>query len=629
MRKLLLILAFLISFTAVSSAQKPNEKSAEVVRVDGREFYLHMVASGETLYSLSRLYGVPIERIEFDNPQLKDGGLKAGQTIKVLCEDVPEQKMSARKIARTFDEHTVTAGETTYSIARRYSVSVNVLVQDNPGLDPASLKPGEKLKIRKTEIGETSPKEILSEMDSYAVTLSTVSEGYVYHVVEMGETVYGLSRRYGVTPESIMASNSLADGLKAGAMIKIPVSGKALAEAGGSEEPLQSVDPFSTAKTPYDPGYVPDATTSAPQFNLPEEYRYIQPDYSYNGNMNVAMLLPMSGANISPSARNNFLEFYQGALIALEDFKSKGFNITLDLYDTQRSVERVSQIVGASSFRTTDLIVGPVYEEEIQPVMELAYEHRIPVVSPLATMNNGYGSLLYQMAPDPGSRYEKLRDIFTPDKNIVVITADSTDLEFERNVMSLIGNVPYQKAVYSKGHVTKGFVESILDAHTKEAVFVVVAGNELGVDNILATISSVLNNRLARSKRTAPVRVIGNTRWMRYTDLDRNLLFKLNVSFVTSYHADRSDMAVRDFDRRYIKAFNGLPSLYAYRGYDAVKLFVGAMTGDRFTGFMQRLDSMGTPLQTNYEFRLNAVGNNSNDQWALVNYRNDYTITVE
>ena len=46
---------------------------------------------------------------------------------------------------------------------------------------------------------KTSPQQILSQMDDFASTLTEVSDEYVYHLVEMGETLYAISREYGVT----------------------------------------------------------------------------------------------------------------------------------------------------------------------------------------------------------------------------------------------------------------------------------------------------------------------------------------------------------------------------------------------------------------------------------------------
>lgn len=627
MKRLLLIMILMaLAIPVRAEVQKPNTRSADVVFVDGRDFYLHKVMKGETMYSLSKLYNIPIERIEFDNPQLKEG-LKEGQTIKVLCEEVPESNMSPRKAARLFAEHTVGKGETTYSIARRYSLSINTLVQDNPGLDPSKLDIGQKLKIRKSEIGETSPQELMSEIDDYASSLNRVSEGYIYHVVEIGETIYSLSRSLGVTQEDIARNNDVAGGLKAGALIKVPVEGKDL-----TRPYQQAIRETATAQQPqtwpadrFPSQAAPNAIVPVAPF-VPSEEK--NPFYSYSGNLDIAMILPLSGPFVSSSARNNFIEFYQGALLALEDIKNEGYSVNLDLYDDQRSVEGASGIVGSPAFQETDLIIGPVYEEAMQPVMEFAANRNIPVVSPLAMVEKGYGSQLYQLSPAPQYKYEKMRPMFEGDKNIVFITTDNNDWEFEREITAMLGDTPFQRVVYDKGTPAE-YIDSLLMSPRRENLFIVTAADELGVDLILAAVSSVQNNRLARSIRTGQVNVIGNSRWLRYRNLDRNLMFKLNVSFVTSYHADRSDDLVKGFDNRYIVAFNELPSLYSYRGYDAVVLFAGAMLGPPEFRLNERLGAGGKPLQVDYDFHRGENGNYNNTRWALVRYRNNYTITVQ
>ena len=226
MKSWLIVLAASVLLFGEAAAQVPGTRSSEVVSMAGTDYYLHRVAPGETVYSLSRLYGVAEERFYEDNPAVKEAGLKAGETVRVLCTDVPEIELSRRKMQRTFVTHTVQPGETTYSIAKRYSLAINTLIQDNPGLDPSHLKAGQELLIRKSEMDKTSPQQILSQMDDFASTLTEVSDEYVYHLVEMGETLYAISREYGVTVADIEAGNDVRGGLKAGVLLRIPVPGR-------------------------------------------------------------------------------------------------------------------------------------------------------------------------------------------------------------------------------------------------------------------------------------------------------------------------------------------------------------------------------------------------------------------
>ena len=81
-----------------------------------------------------------------------------------------------------------------------------------------------------------------------------------------------------------------------------------------------------------------------------------------------------------------------------------------------------------------------------------------------------------------------------------------------------------------------------------------------------------------------------------------------------------------DFDRRYIEAFGRVPSLYSYRGYDAVKMFGGAVAAGNAGPALSC--SVMVPLQTPYRFETGSGGNTGNTEWALVTYGNDYTISV-
>ena len=604
MKSWLIVLAASVLLFGEAAAQVPGTRSSEVVSMAGTDYYLHRVAPGETVYSLSRLYGVAEERFYEDNPAVKEAGLKAGETVRVLCTDVPEIELSRRKMQRTFVTHTVQPGETTYSIAKRYSLAINTLIQDNPGLDPSHLKAGQELLIRKSEMDKTSPQQILSQMDDFASTLTEVSDEYVYHLVEMGETLYAISREYGVTVADIEAGNDVRGGLKAGVLLRIPVPGRELAAkdtaageaagaVGGEEHPLL-------------PG------TEVP-------FRESRP---YAGEMELALLLPLSDDN---TVRASFMEFYEGALIAADELRNAGHSVVLNLFNTERSPETVRTITAAEAFRHSDVIIGPVYEDELAPVAEYSRLTGVPVVSPLADLGEGYGATVFSMSPEPSRRYEKMGPLFEGDKNIVFITSDVNDAAFEREMKAAVGGNPYQRVVYRKGTPSQQIDEMLAGSGT-DNVFVVLAGDETGVDLILAALSSVQNSRLARSKRTGHIMVVGNSRWVRYRNLDRSLFFKLNVSFVTSYHADRGNEAVLDFDRRYIEAFGRVPSLYSYRGYDAVKMFGGAVAAGNAVPALS--GSVMVPLQTPYRFETGAGGNTGNTEWALVTYGNDYTISV-
>ena len=116
-----LIFLVLLMFTLVGlQAQTDSlgvEKKGELLLV------LHKVQSGQTLYSLARRYGATVAEIQTENPELSQG-LKVGQTIKIPYGKVPEKATEVVNTAKA-KIHTVGSGETLYSISRRYGVSVD------------------------------------------------------------------------------------------------------------------------------------------------------------------------------------------------------------------------------------------------------------------------------------------------------------------------------------------------------------------------------------------------------------------------------------------------------------------------------------------------------------------------
>ncbi|HIZ15901.1 MAG TPA: LysM peptidoglycan-binding domain-containing protein [Candidatus Tidjanibacter faecipullorum] len=601
MKRLLIAILAAWCFTGTVAAQQPGVRSTEVVRIADTDYYLHTVEAGETVYSLTRLYGIPEEQFYKDNPAVRERGLQAGETVRMACTQLPEVKMSRRKQQRTFITHVVQAGETTYAIAKRYSLAIGTLIQDNPGLDPAHLKAGQELLIRKSEMDKTSPQQIMSQMDDFASTLSEVSDEYTYHLVELGETFYSISRKYNVPVAAIEEANHATDVLKAGTLLRIPTVRPAEPQVAGPaiRQPEAVPVPVETQDDVFRPHKYSDVTT-------------------------LSVLLPLTQ---NGTVRPGFMEFWQGALIAAAELRDAGYPMVLNLFDTQHSLTETEKIVENDAFRNSDLIIGPVYEEMLPPVMAYSRRTGTPVVSPLADFEHNYGKTLYRMSPAAANRYDKMEQLLDSATNIVFITTSVTDTELEREMKQAVGNRPYQRLVYRKGTPSEQ-IDAMVQGKGSNNVFVVLAGDEAGVDLVLAALSSVQNNRLARSIRTGSIRVVGDPKWLRYRNLDRNLFFKLNVSFVTSYHADRGNEAVREFDRRYIASFGRIPTLYSYRGYDAVMLF-GKAAADGTAAWNTIQRACPTPLETPYDFvPVSLSGDRINRSWALVTYNHDYTITV-
>lgn len=605
------LLLLLLSFGAIAA-----QKSGTIVYINGAKYYIHTVQPGETLYALAKTYQVGEQVILGNNPAVATG-LRAGENIKIPFVAASSAELSGRKLRKTFDIHTVAEGETLYALSRRYEIPIATIVADNPSLDPIRLHPGERILIRKKQRGTEDEAGSREQWEAYHESLNSVAEtGYAYHMVHPGETFYSISRRFGLTEEALSRLN---DGLqpadlKAGAIVKVPAPET---ETGFREEdPEPEIRQADEVAAP-----MPCNETAEVEFT---PLRPGEP-------LEVALLLPLA---VNDAPNGNYLEFYQGFLLGLDSAKIReGISVNLTLFNTARDPEKVREITESDAFRRARLIVGPVYEEGLRPVVRFAEAHAVPVVSPLANVTEINSDALFQLAPAPTRKYEKAADLINGDRRITLIYTESTDREFETEILAMLGDSPYERHTFQYVHPSAvrndfnpGDLTPLLD-NDADHVFIVMADNEVDVDRILAALASADTSLASRGRKTPRFAVLGNARWNRYNNIDRTMFFKDRVVFVSTYHAKRDSQAVVEFDRAYIRAFGALPTLYSYRGYDAAAIFVPAMYND----IQYDLEGRSfTPLQTSYVFGQGAESSNHvNRNWTRVNYNPDYTITIQ
>ena len=590
----------------------PVEKSPVIVFINGKKYYVHTVKSGDTLYSIAKAYEVGENDIRECNPSVGDG-LRIDQTVKI---PVPESALlkakAEKKRKKDYIIHKVKAGQTLYAIARDYNISVAQLREDNPSVNPQALAVDESLWIRRTAIGSSTEQQAQAEMAEYTDNLNkaTNDDGFDHHVVQPGETIYSLSRRYGITEAEFAQLNDVSQGLKAGAIIRLPK-----AKSAEQEE-------------------VTEVINTPTQATMNSEITFQKLDDSQD--LNIALMLPM---NINSKPNASYVEFYQGFLLGLDEIKKSGNgNTKLTVYNTAHDQLKVQQIVSSTMFEGTNLIIGPVYEDELNPVLQYAHKNTVPVVSPLANISAVQSPALYQLSPAPEKKYEKIGNLLDGGRDIYLIYASSNDKEFEQEILKELHGRPYsaynysftdQKSTFTPRNAEARAIESMDDIlkGEKPCLFIVLANAETDVDRILGTISSSKVALTDRSESSAQYVVMGTSRWGRFNNIDHTSYFNNNVVMISTYHAKRDSKAVRDFDSRYIDAYGALPSLYAYRGYDTAMIFCAGMRGDVEYNM---LDKRYTPLQTTYKFvRGNAGERYVNQEWVRVNYNSDYTITIE
>ena len=592
--KYFFLLAAICFLHPTMSAQDRN-----VVSMGGQHYIVHTVKKGDTVYSLGKSYGVPLDVIYNLNPKAKNG-IRVGEYLRFPFK--AEQTLDKKKKKypkKVFLRHEVSLGENLYSIAKSYGISVDILLDDNPSLDPTSVRQGMMLYIRRQSQGTATEDEIAGAISGRVSMIGSFSDGgHTLYMAKTGDTLYSISKQFGISVTELLSLNCLGQDyiLRTGDVLKVPSLKK-------------------------------DQDSQKSNQKKHISWQTVQKSKS----VKISLLLPLGKPG---SANRNFVDFYEGFLLGLEHVASReGHSAFLTVFNT--TTQSISSIAQDPVLCASSLIVGPIYEKAVSEMVKVADSLAIPLVTPLAQMKTVSSSMVYQMAPLELGRITKLGEFLNESSDICFVTSSQTDVAFKNEILSMLKNrhpktfhyeYEHPSVIEKRQKAQENYISpsdlSPVIAGTGKRTVVVLANNETDVDRIIAALSSARKNLRARSQSVVDITVVGSAKWTHYRNIDPTLFFETNVRIVSSYCASGVDERVKEMNRCYVESFSHMPSLYSYRGYDAACIFLEAM----YHSPKEMMGRVHTPLQQGYFFEKQTNGLNVNTKWSLVEYGDDFSI---
>ncbi|MDR3651779.1 MAG: LysM peptidoglycan-binding domain-containing protein [Paludibacter sp.] len=189
-------------------------KTTEMAKVEKpQKTTKHKVISGESLYSISKLYNIPVAELEKIN-NIPNAKIKPGQELKltqdvepktkdIIADKSDKQQNNKSEISEKGIKHKVKKGETLITIAKNNNISVDELMKIN-NLTDSKIQLGQKLKLTQSD----EPKSTSTKPDSKPVTIQ--------HKVRSGESYYTIAKKYGCTVDDLKKWNN-----KTGNKVKI------------------------------------------------------------------------------------------------------------------------------------------------------------------------------------------------------------------------------------------------------------------------------------------------------------------------------------------------------------------------------------------------------------------------
>lgn len=517
--------------------------------------------------------------------------------------------------------HNVKKGETIYSICKAYNITSDELQRHNPIISDG-LKAGQLLYIPVSALNSAKKQE-----NDVTVTEENPQnqkpQNYLTHKVKWYEDLDEIAEKYGVTPEEILAFNNIKKKrkVKTGMELKIPIKQK-------SEPYIAETDPSGKTDNPEtDPEPVETDTTTTPEYTYDN---YTMPVVDKTKTRTITLLLPL---NSEGKANANYMDFYSGALMALEQIKRDGGNIHLNVIDY--ASDNLTSIAESGKIEESDMIIGPIRYDALKEFMPVANRLRIPVISPLDAAADSLleeSPYLFQAALSKKRQAEAMAEMIAEkyrtcqNPNVILVYNSESS-------MGPLGDM-LKTALEERGiYVDNAGGIGALSYMRRDRENVVV---------ILTTAESYAAEALRNLdiKMIPPEKVVlfANSRWKGFETLDMNLYFKYNLQLCMPYNVDLDRNEVKQFIRRYRSLYNREPSANAFSGFDIVYLFCrNSVLGMReyaenpfnatATEYMENNLLQHNMLQQKFKFVKYPGGGWFNTAATQVSFNPDYTIT--
>lgn len=614
----------LIPPTAVTSAVVTNASTAPKAVQQGNPPTTHLVQPKETLYSISKQYNVTVDALKEANGELLKNGLKIGQNIKIpastgeqpvatVIKAEPVREVVREVVKETPKEvvketpkgdvsfHVIEPKETKYGVSKRFGMTIEELEQLNPQI-LNSFPIGMKLKVTGTETAAEVP--VKTESTSSTVSkpvatpaASTSGKKYLQeYVVRPNETISSIATTYGMSESELLELNpELKRGVKPGMILRVPII---------SKKELPKLEP------------------SKGQGNLLDKL-------NTNARKQLALLLPFNISKIESDTLNTTqarlkkdkflnltLDFYSGALMAIDSAKVLGLNIDIKILDSQetKSTSNVVALVGQENLTSMDAIVGPFYQANVEKLAELVPQ--TPVVSPLSKESGKKYPNLYQSMPTNDLLRSSIFNYMRAKGGNIVAIVDPKKGSIKQYLQD------EQKGVRIVGLSEKGsmIADSLKVRLVKDKLNYVVIASE-STSMILATTTAMLN---AQKEYQVQLVIMEPNETLDYEEITLNKLTKLKLLYPSLSRPNETSEA-NQFDAKYKKINKILPNQYAIRGFDVTFDTLIRLSQDK--PFAETIQASATEqIENKFDYVANATAGYTNKGVYILYYDNDLTI---
>lgn len=442
--------------------------------------------------------------------------------------------MMADAQTKTYKDHVIQAGETLYSLARENGVTVDEIRSANPELGDI-YKAGQTIRI-----------------PTVVISIPQCKQTYI---VKKKETLYSISRQFGLTVDELRKANPLIEGDKIKKNTELCIPHNQTEIAGMME-----------------------AAKPKPEVTMLKELR-------------VAVILPygLSSERKSKEACT-MIDFYEGFLLSVQEMKSKGISINVYAYDE----DDMDMVLAKPELQTMNLVIGPKDPDNITRMTRFCNRHAITHVVPLSSSDNIVNGApgVFQVNSKISTRNDRIFAEISrrfSSANIVFVTVDNQSNQSATT--NAIKNYLTRNGIrYKQAGQVEFDTDSTLFVKGKKNVIIPLSSTQQGFETLIRQLNKV-------NVPSEDITILGWNEWQAFAHQFPVQFAMYNCSFFSTFFCNPTDYESIAFSALFKNRFHreqyATFPRFGTLGYDVGRFFIQHMyeQGDKFREKASRLSS--------------------------------------
>jgi ABC-type branched-subunit amino acid transport system substrate-binding protein len=325
---------------------------------------------------------------------------------------------------------------------------------------------------------------------------------------------------------------------------------------------------------------------------------------------NIALILPLglehlaSGQTFTASdatQANLSADYYQGFKLGLDSLTANGANFKLQVFDSKGDVAQAHSLAYNPQVRNSDLIVGPVFPDDVKSFTSVLTSARKPIISPLSPASPATFKNQNLVTMTPPLEYHAMGAAtyiakkMGPKKVFILSSGYSEEKLYTAPFKRTIDSLSKKKIQVVYFTVTRGNLTPLVAQLNNKVqnVFIVPSTKQSFLMVTLRSLDTLANK--------FPVTLFGHPSWEKYAFLKVNLLQRLKTHITSSEKVDYKSAATNAFIRSYRKTYKAEPSAYAIKGFDQAMYFGELLAKDN-NSYTEPEDHDFTGLSNSFHF---------------------------